>query len=64
MPSDEPKSTTPEDPQLQAAQHVAEAHEKLSALRERMDRHPELDEAIERLEMALSILAVKSGGLL
>ena len=50
--------------QAQAAQHIAEAHSLLTALRERLDRHPELEEAIEKLEMALSALTVKTGGLL
>ncbi len=64
MATDEPTRTKPQDEQAQAAQHVAEAHSRLQELRERLERHPELDEAIERLEMALSILTVKTGGLL
>ncbi len=47
-----------------AAEHVTEAHRLLSGLRKRVDRHPELEQAIEELEMALSILAVKTGGML
>ncbi len=47
-----------------AAQHISEAHSLLQKLRERLDRHPELDEAIEELEEALSALALKTGGLL
>lgn len=53
-----------DQPQEKAAQHVAEAHHLLKGLRERLDRHPELDEAIERLEMALSALTIKTGGML
>ncbi len=53
-----------QDPQRQATQHVTEAHHLLKSLREKLDEHPELDDAIERLEMALSILAVKTGGML
>ena len=47
-----------------AAQHVADAHRLLQGLRERVHEHPELDEAIEQLEMALSALTVNSGGML
>ena len=47
-----------------AAEHVADAHRRLKALREKLDKHPELDAAIERLELALSILTTKTGGML
>ncbi len=51
--------TTPD-----AAQHVAHAHELLKGLRERLGSHPELDEAIETLETALSHLTLNTGGML
>jgi hypothetical protein len=63
----EPEKDTkspPDQPPGQAAQHVAEAHHLLKTLRDRLEQHPELDEAIEKLEMALSVLAVKTGGML
>lgn len=47
-----------------AAQHVEEARNLLQTLRAELDQHPGLEEAINRLEMALSILTSKSGGLL
>ncbi|MFZ0311584.1 MAG: hypothetical protein WAL85_02645 [Candidatus Korobacteraceae bacterium] len=47
-----------------AVQHVAAAHRKLSALRQQLDKHPDLEEAISSLEMALSILTTKTGGML
>jgi hypothetical protein len=47
-----------------AAEHVAEAHRILSGLRQQLDKHPDLDEAIAKLEMALSILTTKTGGML
>ncbi len=47
-----------------AAEHVADAHRILNGLRSQLDKHPELDEAISKLEMALSILATKTGGML
>jgi hypothetical protein len=49
-----------QDP-AQAATHVASAHEILKKLQE---KHPEVGEAITKLEMALNLLAVNTGGLL
>ncbi len=49
-----------------AAQHVAGAHEQLNTLRDRLgilNRHPELEEALTKLEMALSALSVSTGGM-
>ncbi len=56
----------PEQPHEEIAEHVAGAHDLLQRLREKlaMDKHPELEEAIQRLEMALSILTVRTGGML
>jgi len=48
----------------QAAEHVAEARRRLISMRRELDRHPDLEAAIERLEMALSILTTKTGGML
>lgn len=47
-----------------AIEHVTSAHELLQALRKRIGEHPELAEAIVKLETALSILTVKTGGML
>lgn len=47
-----------------AIEHVSGAHELLQALRKRIGEHPELAEAIVKLETALSILTVKTGGML
>ncbi len=58
---------TPESTQKNhqdAAEHVAEAHRLLSGLREELDKHPDLEQAITNLEMALSILTTKTGGML
>ena len=61
----EPTSTGPTPQQdRSAAEHVADAHSILNGLRERLDKHPELDEAIAKLEMALSILTTKTAGML
>ncbi len=47
-----------------AIENVAEAHRILSGLRQQLDKHPDLDEAIAKLEMALSVLTTKTGGML
>ncbi len=55
----------PDDsPDRSAAQQVKEAHTLLQTLRERLDRHPELEQAIEKLEEALNLLTVNTGGML
>jgi hypothetical protein len=54
----------PEKPQPDASQQVAEAHGLLKQMREQISAHPELDQAIEKLEMALSILTTNTGGML
>lgn len=47
-----------------AIEHMTRAHELLQALRKRIGEHPELAEAIVKLETALSTLTVKTGGML
>jgi hypothetical protein len=47
-----------------AVEHLSGAHELLNALRKRIGEHPELAEAITKIETALSMLAVKTGGML
>lgn len=51
-------------PTSPAAEHVEGAHTLLKSLQERIGEHPELEEAITKLEMALSILTVKTAGML
>ena len=48
----------------EAAEHVASAHKILKELQEKLGNHPELGEAITKLEMALNTLAIQTGGLL
>ncbi len=50
--------------QAPAVEHVASAHHLLKALQDKIGEHPELAEAITKLEMALSILTVKTGAML
>ena len=57
----EPKPN--QDP-AQAAAHIASAHEILKAVQKKIGEHPEIGDAITRLEMALNVLAVQTGGLL
>jgi hypothetical protein len=58
----EPKPAA-QDP-AQAAEHVASAHKILQELQKKVGTHPELGEAITKLEMALNSLAIQTGGLL
>ncbi len=58
-----PENST-DQPEQNAAEHVAEAHRILNGMREQTDKHPELDKAIAKLEMALSILTTQTGGML
>jgi len=59
-----PSPTQAGGTQPEAAEHVAEAHRILNDLRQQDIKHPDLDAAIGRLEMALSILTTKTGGML
>jgi len=47
-----------------AVEHITGAHRLMKALQEKVGEHPELEEAIRNLEMALSILTVNTAGLL
>jgi hypothetical protein len=63
----EPKQAPPPQPGQPhgaAVEHVFNAHDLLQSLRQRIGEHPELKEAIVNLETALSILTVKTGGML
>ena len=59
-----------EEDELQAIEgvkHVASARHLLTSLRDKLEarhRWPELDEAITKLELALSILTTETGGML
>lgn len=59
--TDQPK---PEAGHHAAAKNVAEAHKLLQSLQEQVGQHPALEEAIEKLELALSALTIQTGGLL
>ena len=59
-----PGKPKPEQNSTQAVEHVASAHQILTELQKKVGNHPELGEAITKLEMALNILAIQTGGLL
>ncbi|MBZ5616296.1 MAG: hypothetical protein LAO23_19985 [Acidobacteriia bacterium] len=59
-----PSEPKPAQDPAQAAEHVANAHQLLKELQQKVGNHPELGEAITKLEMALNILAIQTGGLL
>lgn len=47
-----------------AAEQVTHAHTLLKSLEAKVGQHPELGQAIHKLEMALAILGVQTGGML
>jgi hypothetical protein len=59
-----PSETNPVQQPNPATQHVASAHQILKDLEKKVGQHPELGEAITKLEMALNSLAIQTGGLL
>jgi hypothetical protein len=59
-----PNSHPQSEQSPKAADHVAEAHRILNGLRDQSIKHPDLDAAIGRLELALSILTTRTGGML
>lgn len=62
MPTEaEPK---PDSEARQAVEHVAGAHRLLKTLQEKIGEHPEIGQAVNKLEMALAILEIKTGGML
>jgi hypothetical protein len=54
----------PEQDPAQATEHVASAHQILKALQDKIGEHPELGAAITKLEQALNILTLQTGGML
>jgi hypothetical protein len=54
----------PEPNPPEAEEHIRIAHQILKALQEKIGVHPEIGAAILKLEMALNVLAIKTGGML
>lgn len=48
----------------QAVEHVAGAHRLLKVLQSKIGEYPEIGQAVNKLEMALAILEIKTGGML
>ncbi|MFL6388142.1 MAG: hypothetical protein ACJ71U_11720 [Terriglobales bacterium] len=63
----DPKSDearTGEQPLSEPIQHITGAHQLLTSMSARLGAiHPELNEAITKLELALSALTVNTGGM-
>ncbi len=59
-----PPNQKSEQNPIEAAEHVASARKILQELQLKVGSHPELGEAITKLESALNILGIKTGGLL
>jgi hypothetical protein len=59
-----PNERNPEQKSAEAEAHIASAHRILKALQEKIGPHPEIGAAITKLEMALNVLAIQTGGLL
>jgi hypothetical protein len=58
---DQAGNSQPSEP----VQHVAQAHQLLKSLSEKfgLEKHPELQEAITNLELALNKLTIDTGGM-
>jgi len=64
MPSENDTPQVSQEQNPKVAEHIVEAHRRLTVLRQELDKHPDLEAAIERLELALSVLTTKTGGML
>lgn len=60
----DPEGNKPQYSNQDAGAKIAEAQGLLKRMREQLSDHPDLDIAIEKLEMALSILTTNTGGML
>ena len=60
----EPQKSKPDSGPGEAAKHVAGAHALLKVLEEKIGEHPEIGQAIHKLEVALNILGIETGAML
>jgi hypothetical protein len=60
----ETQDQKPDSDSRQAVEHVAGAHRLLKVLQDKLGEHPEIGLAVNKLEMALAILEIKTGGML
>ena len=63
QPNPSPSTSPNQQPETAAAQ-LTHAHTLLKNLEQKVGEHPELGQAIHKLEMALAILGVQTGGML
>ncbi len=61
---DKPGKPNPEPNRAEAQAHIASAQQLLKALQKKIGEHPEIGAAITKLEMALNVLGIETGGLL
>ena len=61
---EKPNERNPEPHPAEAEAHIKSAHQILKSLQQKIGEHPEIGAAITRLEMALNVLAVQTGGVL
>jgi hypothetical protein len=59
-----PREPKPDSGSGDAAQQVAGAHALLKALEGKIGEHPEIGQAIHKLETALNILGLETGAML
>ena len=64
MKSEPSSSSSPDSASVPALEHVSGARALLIELQEKIGERPELAEAISKLEAALSLLTLETGGLL
>jgi hypothetical protein len=60
----ETQDQKPDSDSQKAVEHVAGAHRLLKVLQDKLGEHPEIGQAVNKLEMALAILEIKTGGML
>ncbi len=59
-----PQEPNPDSNSADAEAHIKSAHQILKKLQQKLGEHPEIGAAITNLEMALNVLAIKTGGVL
>jgi hypothetical protein len=59
-----PSEGKPKPNAVAAEEHIASAQQILKALQKKIGQHPEIGAAITKLEMALNVLGIETGGLL
>jgi hypothetical protein len=63
-PMEKQSDSNPNRTSGEAETHIKSAQQILKALQKKIGEHPEIGAAMTKLEMALNVLAVKTGGVL